>query len=397
MGKRRRRHTTSGDVAGGEGKRRRESSSSGHKKKKRKEKKHLYLVLDDWDKGYSIHKVDVHALGRRSTAALGGDPPSLRLEAPRGSHDVLFGAVGNSKILALWQPRNCPTRAAVYDTGTGAVPADGPAHPPELQPMRFVAAAAGSTRLHALHAGGLHFLDLDDTPPADPYSYATATARRWRWTQACSPLRLPFLTVDGALAPWGPIDIAAYAVHPDGRTVFVSAYGTYHRYFGTFSLDTAAASPEWTRHGEWLLPFRGQGHYDATLDAWVGFHSPGYVCACDLVPPAAGNGEWPRPEWELVKADGLFDTDPEDGVLRQSFMTLAGMGDAEFCILEPLTADGGEMTLDMDAGDEYVLRVTKFRLKRARHGHLRPYDIARSDCSLRKYDRNFAPQAFCIV
>jgi hypothetical protein len=387
MGKRHRQ--TAGKVAGREAKR-------------RGQKKQLYLPLDDWDKGYIIHMVDVDA---GATAAAEPEPlqppPLLRLEASRGCHDVLFGATC-SKILALWQPRHRTTRASVYDTATGSVLADGPAHPAGLQPMLLVAAGSGG-RLHALHAGGVHCLDLDESPPEDPFSYAAkfeADARRWRWTRACCPLRLPFLTNDGTPtpAPSAPIAIASYAVHPDGR-VFVSAFGTYHRCFGTFSLDTGAARPEWARHSEWLLPFRGQGHYDPTLDAWVGLHSRGHVCACDVPPPLpVGAGERPRPEWKLVRAEGLFDTDPEDGPLRQSFITLASMGDAEFLVLEPLTTEGRELniTLYMDPHFDYTLRVTKFRLKHDREGQLREssrHRVARS-YKLRKYDDGFDPQAF---
>ena len=137
------------------GKRHRQTAGEvpGREAKRRGQKKQLYLALDDWDKGYSIHMVDVDA---GATAAAEPEPlqppPLLRLEASRGCHDVLFGATG-SKILALWQPRHRTTRASVYDTATGSVLADGPAHPAGLQPMLLVAAGSGG-RLHAMHAGG---------------------------------------------------------------------------------------------------------------------------------------------------------------------------------------------------------------------------------------------------
>ncbi|KAI5009184.1 hypothetical protein ZWY2020_010232 [Hordeum vulgare] len=70
----------------------------------------------------------------------------------------------------------------------------------------------------------------------------------------------------------------------------VSAHATRRGgYTGTFSLDTAVGSlggdAEWTPRGDWLLPFQGQGNYDAALDAWVGLHSPGYMCACHVQAP----------------------------------------------------------------------------------------------------------------
>ncbi|KAL6651335.1 hypothetical protein ACP70R_010260 [Stipagrostis hirtigluma subsp. patula] len=41
-----------------------------------------------------------------------------------------------------------------------------------------------------------------------------------------------------------------------------------HHSASTFAFDMERI--EWTRLGDWLLPFKGQAYYDGELDAWVG-------------------------------------------------------------------------------------------------------------------------------
>jgi hypothetical protein len=248
--------------------------------------------------------------------------------------------------------------------------------------MRFVVAAG--KKLYAVHEGGVHCLDLD------------AGEHQWAWTRASSsPLRLPGCDQDG------PVEITSYAVHPDGRTIFVSAHakgrGPGNAYAGTFSLDTGGdGDAGWTRRGEWLLPFLGQGHYDADLDAWVGLHSRRYMCTCDVPAPLAdvcsGDDDHdapapPQPTWELVGATSLFSADP-DPRRGDSAASLVNMGNGEFCVVEALLATG-----------EYVqLRLTRFRFERDRHGRLRASSRHGRALSriVRKLDPLFSPRAFCI-
>ncbi|KAL6896824.1 hypothetical protein ACP4OV_007396 [Aristida adscensionis] len=388
------------------------SSHAGEEARRPARKKHLYLAVDDWEKGYSIHKVDVDTFHHdddetddvgapwsRPVAERLREPPVLRLQASRGSHGAIFGAIGG-KILTLWQPRHRPTRTVVYDTETAGVVADGPVHPADLHPIESVAAAGGT--LYALHSGGLHYLAEAPAPangPAEVYGRPEEDAE-WVWRRACSsPLSLPFVSGDGEPAPSAgfPVQITAYAAHPDGR-FFVSAHGPFfsNKYTGTFSFDTGRrhGGGEWTRHGDWLLPFIGEGHYDRRLDAWVGFHSALHVCACGV--PPAGSGETPAPEWELVKAHQLFRTNPYN-VDRFTYMKLVGMGDAKFCIVESLTTEGGELSPYMaEHMDEYVLRLAKFRVKRCRHGQLHASSRRAAFYRLHKSDLISAPQAFWI-
>lgn len=359
-------------------------------KRPRHGRKNLYVVLDDRAKGYSIHKVDADAKGVGLT-----DPPLLRLDSlGEASRGVLVGALG-SKILALWQPTadgQLTTHAVAYGTDTAWLePLDASlVHPDALQTMRFVVAAEKG--LYVLHEGGLHCLGLDVDEKL--LSGAEAEEHRWAWTRVASPLRLPGCGGDPE-DDEGPIEITSYAVHPDGRTIFVSAHATRRGgYAGTFSLDTAVdgGDAEWTPCGEWLLPFQGQGHYDAGLDAWVGLHSPGYMCACDVPAPlvARRSGDAPRqPTWELVSAATLLYADP-DPKMSDSAAWLVSMGGGQFCVVESMALAEAEQ-------DEHVLlRLATLRLERDLHGGLRASSRRTLACRVHKFDPLFSPRAFCM-
>lgn len=97
-------------------------------------------------------------------------------------------------------------------------------------------------------------------------AYSERLTERWSWGSTSSPPPPPF--------GGGRRRITGYALHPDGRTIFVSVAKRTpdHDDVGdrpdeevTFSYDTERA--EWARRGGWLLPFDGQAHYDAELDA----------------------------------------------------------------------------------------------------------------------------------
>lgn len=45
--------------------------------------------------------------------------------------------------------------------------------------------------------------------------------------------------------PFDRMDVTSYAVHPDGRTIFVSTSAA------TFTFDTAKVHRKWRRHGSW--------------------------------------------------------------------------------------------------------------------------------------------------
>jgi hypothetical protein len=67
--------------------------------------------------------------------------------------------------------------------------------------------------------------------------------------------------------PFNASQVTCHALHPDGRTLFVSAGRLLTP---SPSRVTAAQAPSpWIR-SLWLLPFTGQAYFDAELEAWVG-------------------------------------------------------------------------------------------------------------------------------
>jgi hypothetical protein len=164
-------------------------------------------------------------------------------------------------------------------------------------------------------------------------------------------------------------------LHPDGRTLFVSAGSRLKNRPCTFSFD--AERLEWTHHGDWLLPFAGQAYFDAELDIWVGLagdkDSAGYLCSCD-VPPVAAKLTNP-PSWKL----GLNKMFHKESELHLG-AKLIYMGDSKFCLIESrFHEDDQHLCRDptkMDICDHYpprhclVLHMTTFGLKYNKAGNL---------------------------
>lgn len=97
--------------------------------------------------------------------------------------------------------------------------------------------------------GGLFLLrgcyfDVLGAPPL-PDSSDGDTA--WSWGRVRS------------LPPLEYAHIGSSAVHTDGRTLFISEDES------TFSSDTERL--EWTCHGDWVMPSKGQAYFDGELDA----------------------------------------------------------------------------------------------------------------------------------
>jgi hypothetical protein len=110
------------------------------------------------------------------------------------------------------------------------------------------------------------------------------------------PISLPFML------EWAYGRVDSYAVHPSGKSIFVSVLGDRNLPVRTYSHDTE--SHTWMYLGTWMLPFFWQGHYDDELDAWVGVHQDNIakLCCCDI--PASlgpGGGSIPQPAWKLCE------------------------------------------------------------------------------------------------
>ncbi|KAF8651541.1 hypothetical protein HU200_063362 [Digitaria exilis] len=162
--------------------------------------------------------------------------------------------------------------------------------------------------------------------------------------------------------PFASCLVSGYALHPDGRTVFMSVkawrdYAKSTPIFGdrnsTFALDTE--SFEWSYLGEWLLPFKGRAEYDSELDAWVG------LCLYN-------EGCQTMPAWKLGR-DKLFDMDVDSDTDTYVGATLVYMGDSRFCLVECRRPEGYE--LNRSLRDARELNMATFVVKYDKEGDLR--------------------------
>jgi hypothetical protein len=224
-----------------------------------------------------------------------------------------------------------------------------------------------------LFINNTHYLADPPPPPPPPSSacevrYAPAVQKPWVWANLGSPrARLPF-TASSA---------HCYALHPDGHTLVVSSGMWRHQTEkGTFSFDTERL--EWTRRGDWQLPFRGQAHYVAQLDAWVGLCNLkggiGHLCSSDVVPVDAA-GPTTLPRWKLLAQDMLYD---KESPLHLG-ATLVHMGGSRFCLLESMWHKEDEdvrRRKDEDSGwyvapPRVVLLMSTFDVEYDKDGELR--------------------------
>ncbi|KAF7096180.1 hypothetical protein CFC21_098167 [Triticum aestivum] len=222
--------------------------------------KSLYLVLDDWHKGFTIRKIDA-------------DSPDL--SAP------LLG----SNIIAM---TNIHAGTLFYDTDTAGLPVGPPVRDALLCGSNtFLTSGAGD----ALYAFAFHFMErpVSFEAMAKPPTMEDDDLLPTYWSWKSMPM--PF-TKDEM--------IFSYALHPDGRTIFVSSWS--RAVCGTYSVDTRSC--KWTRHGEWMLPFRGRGYFTAELDAWVGLHEDGYVCPCQVASRSGGTTQ--QPEWKMAEEHRMW-------------------------------------------------------------------------------------------
>jgi hypothetical protein len=350
----------------------------GQPSQKNKKKKHLYLVLDDIEEGFTIRKLAAKDIPDDILSA----PPVVRLLSPAPFYAMSFAALGSHILTAS----NQDPLTLVYDTATAGV-ATGPSLPDGLLNACniFVPTAAGDTMYTFAYYFGRRPQSVEvmsssfaaDGSPSRISSTTIPRRKDWSWR---------------SLAP-SPFDkeerVRSYAAHPDGHTVFVSTIFCRSNGGGrTFSFDTAAGDhTEWRCHGEWALPFMDQGYYDADLDAWVGLQKDGHIGTCE-VPSTVPKQRQQRPEldWKVAK-DKLWDRERQLQALRP---TLTCMGNARFCLVERVKAR------ESDDGRDCVLRITTFRLRHSRKGELQIFDNNTASCPMYKggTPASFSPVAF---
>jgi hypothetical protein len=99
-------------------------------------------------------------------------------------------------------------------------------------------------------------------------------------------------------------------------------------------------SGAWTCHGDWCLPFKGHGHHDSDLGAWVGTQTifnkddcshNQHLCSCDV--PEIGEGRttpMPAPTWKLAEKRLSFLEDPLKSMYSHTLLPIGCTGDDVF-------------------------------------------------------------------
>ncbi|KAL6843466.1 hypothetical protein ACP4OV_026528 [Aristida adscensionis] len=269
--------------------------------------RHLYLILDDWFRGYSIRSVDLTPVASLQYSC-GGEyakplPPALlRLEAPRGM-PKFFTAAFNNKIFAM-HPRvinGMPTRFAsknlvpVFDVLNRSVmfgprPLENPSLlPPENPSLLNTAIPIYITHGNRLFALGEGMWAVLLPPPfEDPRGDCD---RVWSWQVLDPP------------TSFSCRNVLCYGAYPDGLSIFfcIGAPNARETHVFTFhdaiGVDIDDEGEEyyvpkvygcWTLHSQVSLPFSGQVYYDGELDSWVGLSSSpgclGHICSCSELP-----------------------------------------------------------------------------------------------------------------
>lgn len=236
------------------------------------------------------------------------------------------------------------------------------------------------------------FEAMSRTPPSamdeeEDYEHQRRPPWSWTWRSVPSP------------PPFGADDtVTAYALHPDGRTVFMSAHRRRCPRLPTGTVSFNTELRRWKWHGEWALPFHGRGHYAADLDAWVGLGDDGRVCSCQIVSRTAPATSEP-PEWKtVVKDDKLLLNEVPERRMSVSRPSLADMGDeAGFCLAEFVVRRGVDLKHALRDADGCVLRMSTFRLRYDHKGELHTAGLRTNSFIVSKHLWTVSPDRKSVV
>ncbi|KAM0904754.1 hypothetical protein ACQ4PT_017756 [Festuca glaucescens] len=334
------------------------------RRRRRRRGRRLHLIVHDYKLGCTVYKLDVDGfrpdkdddLDSRAQR-LPADHAAIRLASPDGRQCDEFARTG-SKIFAFYHGRG----AMVYDSETSTVGIC-----PPLLASKHDFLDVG----HDIYALETVDTTLNSTflPSMEKLGPAPRPARgEWLWEKLPPPpIKLPGLT-------------SSYAVHPNGSAFFISFLNR-----GTFSFNTGSLA--WTRLGDWALPFRGKAYFVRELDAWVGLCSRnrGYISVCDVISPD-GDGRRTSPPACTTVRERVYD----NITARHVSASLTYMGNAEFCLLETVTAEGYDIYTD--SKPRKLLRLATFLVERRhRNGELRAVNLRTKVYRLPHRDTAYCP------
>lgn len=319
---------------------------------------HLYLILDDWESGYSFRMIDCSSndsawlipggivpggIAREAGTSL--PRPFFCLNAERRMH-MHFASIG-SKILAMppsAEDDNIDIGGVCLDVHTRGV-IFVPRHANQHRPMYFHI----GRRLFGLDCSFFQFLDMQvlDSPG----------------------IKVPWC--DLPKPPFDPSFAISHALLPNEETIFVSV-----GFIGpdaTFSFHIAEdGSMDWKRISNWMMPFRGRAYFDHKLDTWIGLPmlgvKRGYICSCQL---KSGTTEH-RPEVKYSN-EYLFSGDPAETHIGATLVCMGQKG--KYCLIESVGVKylKQEEEYNFKQENEYfrcMFRLTTFSLAYNENGDL---------------------------
>jgi len=146
----------------------------------------------------------------------------------------------------------------------------------------------------------------------------------------------PWGLKDLPLPPFDSMDVSSYAVQPDGCILVSTKRGT------TFILDTEEYV--WKLYSNFVFPFTGRGHYDTSLEGFVGLSKDpetfGYLYCSTMASIRTGDTLYPFPDFKCSKVK-LFNKDPDKNAEKHVSATLLHMRPGKFCLVECVSIDNG--------------------------------------------------------
>uniref|UniRef100_K3ZES9 DUF1618 domain-containing protein n=1 Tax=Setaria italica TaxID=4555 RepID=K3ZES9_SETIT len=303
-------------------------------------RQYLHMVLSAGRGLYALSHVDVsrlfypskeeakaaHAEDKKNGSnMLGGIGSAGRLPEPTIHYEPFTAAISypdrSSGVFALFGKSNffCSDsvgHSSIYNTEPepqcflGLPRLDLPKGPKHI--TICIPRTEAHVRRDSNHMYNLYIMDMD------PYSQCSFEAliyypiRRWRWRQ----LPPPAFFGD---ANYRACDNVPFAVVDGTKICIASETATYY-------FDTVAF--EWSKAGDWVLPFRAKAEYIPEFGLWLGLsaHKPYNLCSVNLSGVTIGSCDT-QPPAQYV---GQYVDLPGDCSLKNA--ALVNMGSGRFCI-----------------------------------------------------------------
>jgi len=136
--------------------------------------------------------------------------------------------------------------------------------------------------------------------------------------------------------PFSISDVSSYGVQPDGCILVSTKISV------TFIFDTKEYV--WKLYGYWVFPFTGRGHYDPSLEGFVGLSEDpktlGYLYCCTMASTVTGDtGKVLHPTSPDLKCTKhtVYNKNPDEG--QHVSATLVHMRPGKFCLVECVSID----------------------------------------------------------